>query len=227
MSSQRRIEANRRNARKSTGPKTRRGKSRSSRNSFRHGLESFDDNEEAGRKRIRLMNLLVRPGADEAEWHQAGIVADCLIRLSRVRTARVMAVERMRRRAARSFESARSVEEKILKAMECMDRGEPLRAARKLRRMAGRLFGANRRYQAERRKCWRSAAGEFVDGEDTVYRDGERAPRSDAESILLAIDELRALDRYEKRALSRRKAAIETLMAIRHIADLRAGRSPD
>jgi hypothetical protein len=38
MTSRRQIEANRRNADKSTGPKTEPGKQRSSRNAFRHGL---------------------------------------------------------------------------------------------------------------------------------------------------------------------------------------------
>jgi hypothetical protein len=40
MSSKRKIEANRRNARRSTGPKTAEGKSASSRNALRHGLSS-------------------------------------------------------------------------------------------------------------------------------------------------------------------------------------------
>jgi hypothetical protein len=38
MASERQIEANRRNARNSTGPRSRSGKKRASANAFRHGL---------------------------------------------------------------------------------------------------------------------------------------------------------------------------------------------
>lgn len=48
MATRRQIEANRANAKKSTGPQTSGGKAISSRNAYRHGLSRWDDSEGCG-----------------------------------------------------------------------------------------------------------------------------------------------------------------------------------
>jgi hypothetical protein len=91
--SQRRLTANRANAARSTGPRTRRGKARASRNALRHGLRALhlaDDGGDAmpiaglicGRE-----NLLARD--------QALIIAECCALIARIRRARAAAIERM------------------------------------------------------------------------------------------------------------------------------------
>jgi hypothetical protein len=50
------------------------------------------------------------------------------------------------------------------------------------------------------------------------YVGGKRVTRDDLECFLLADRELLIFDRYERRALSRRRRAIEILGAIRYIA---------
>jgi hypothetical protein len=52
MTSERQIEANRKNARRSTGPKTATGKAKSSRNAFRHGLSRRTRSDEVAVERV-------------------------------------------------------------------------------------------------------------------------------------------------------------------------------
>jgi hypothetical protein len=85
--------ANRANASHSTGPRTRRGKARVSRNALRHGITALrfaDDGGEATRIAGLITdsnNLLVRD--------QAIIIAECFLLIARIRRARAAALERM------------------------------------------------------------------------------------------------------------------------------------
>jgi hypothetical protein len=49
---------------------------------------------------------------------------------------------------------------------------------------------------------------------DASYDQGSPEPRTDAECLLLAIFEIRALERHERRALSRRRRAIRIFDAL-------------
>jgi hypothetical protein len=88
-----RLAANRANAAHSTGPRTRRGKARVSRNALRHGLAALrlaDDGGEAARIADLIpgpKNLLARD--------QAIIIAECCVLVARIRRARAAALERM------------------------------------------------------------------------------------------------------------------------------------
>ena len=87
-----RLNANRANAARSTGPRTRRGKARASRNALRHGFRALrlaDDGGEAMRVAGLICdadNLLARD--------QAIIVAECCALIARVRAARAAARDR-------------------------------------------------------------------------------------------------------------------------------------
>ena len=88
MTSELQIEANRRNARLSTGPRTKRGRRVSRMNALRHGLTAqhvtvFDETEEDFRRFHRQLMRVLRPkGAMEAQLSERAIV--CAWRLRRV-----------------------------------------------------------------------------------------------------------------------------------------------
>jgi len=222
MPSQKQFEVNRRNARKSTGPRTSEGKARSSQNSFRHGLASAARPEDSDEQAAKLRDLLCGDDAGEEQRQQAAIVAECQVFLARVRVARVIAIERIRVRGVRSFLADYIIQRRTDKAMHLVEGGDLQRATRKLRRLAAEARRAERKHLEEQIRCWRSLGGSLTEDGVTTHRNGERVPLGDWESISLVLDELRALSRYEKRALSRRRTAIERLIAIQHLAEVRA-----
>jgi hypothetical protein len=90
MSSDRQIAANRRNAQRSSGPRTAAGKKKVGGNALRHGLAAAvlrDPNIEAQIK--RLAEALVREARDATQREQALVIAESEITLLRVRAARI------------------------------------------------------------------------------------------------------------------------------------------
>jgi hypothetical protein len=89
MTSLRKIEANRRNARASTGPRTREGKIRSARNARRHGLAISILSEPQGDERTRaLARELVGENPTQQELNAAIRVAEAQLEIVRIRQAR-------------------------------------------------------------------------------------------------------------------------------------------
>ena len=85
--------ANRANAAHSTGPRTRRGKARASRNALRHGLAALRLSDDGG-DAARIADLICDAGNLLAR-DQAIIIAECCALIARVRAARAAALERM------------------------------------------------------------------------------------------------------------------------------------
>ena len=152
MSSTGRVAANRENAKKSSGPRTRRGKSRASRNSVRHGLEAVNFGIAGLPKKVaRLAKTICKDNSDPFRFEQAVIIAESQILIARVRAARVAALE---------------------STLVSADQGV---------RIAG---------------------------------DPAEELRDSVANIRLALPELLSLERYERRALSRRKRAIRRFDAL-------------
>jgi hypothetical protein len=95
MASERQIAANRRNARKSTGPRSGAGRKRASRNAYRHGLTLSITSTAAFAKQL---DILVRKIAGDSEdaivLERARAIAEAELDLARVRRAKLALIER-------------------------------------------------------------------------------------------------------------------------------------
>jgi hypothetical protein len=89
MASDKKISANRLNAQKSTGPRTRRGKSRASRNAWRHGWAVAKTGHSGDSARVECIAKTICGGrAAPALYEQAVIIAECEVLLLQLRAAR-------------------------------------------------------------------------------------------------------------------------------------------
>jgi hypothetical protein len=95
MASERQIAANRRNARKSTGPRSGAGRKRASRNAYHHGLTLSITSTAAFAKQL---DILVRKIAGDSEdailLERARAIAQAELDLARVRRAKLALIER-------------------------------------------------------------------------------------------------------------------------------------
>jgi hypothetical protein len=86
MASRRQIEANRKNAKLSTGPRTKLGKARSSRNACRHGLARSAPNDDVEIE--RLASAILAGLRDQPNSSAAMDLARARLRLSQIRNVR-------------------------------------------------------------------------------------------------------------------------------------------
>jgi len=152
--SDRKIAANRRNARRSTGPRTAATKARAARNALRHGLAiPLARDPVASAEVDRLAAALVGPSPTPARLEQVRIAAEAECEVRRVRAYRKSLLDR--------------------KAVEL-------------------------------------ATHQLDDGQrsESVAFAGKR----EAIALACALPELKALERYERRALSRRRRAMRWLV---------------
>ena len=96
MASERKIEANRRNARKSTGPRSSVGKRRTSRNAYRHGVTASVTSSAERTKRIeRLARKIAGNVTDVIILGCARDVAQAELDLAQIRQVKVALIGRM------------------------------------------------------------------------------------------------------------------------------------
>jgi hypothetical protein len=94
MASERQIAANRRNARKSTGPRSGAGKNRSSRNAHRHGLTSRVTSAAEFAKQVdKLAREITGDTNDAIILERAHAIAQAELDLARVRRVKVALIE--------------------------------------------------------------------------------------------------------------------------------------
>ena len=115
MTSDRKTNANRANARVSTGPNTLHGRARSARNAFRHGLSlSIQSDQALGEEAQTLARQIAGPSASAQIQMLACRVAEAEVDLRRVRLARHQLVSQALSNLANASEVAMAAREKVV-----------------------------------------------------------------------------------------------------------------
>jgi hypothetical protein len=253
MTSNRKIEANRRNSRKSCGPRTSAGKAIASRNALRHGLTALTHRQPAPSAEVEeFARALCGDNHDPILFAQAVKVAEAKMELRAIRTQKVAVVERLRDRHAAPFASRDDPTDKQLKARILESRqAEATMKVRlaelvakyknKIEEALGRdLHASADSYVGIMRWFLRHGFAEEdaigvifdamsdepapIDNEilDRARKKIEACQRDEHDVLKAAAPDLVRLDRYECRAGSRQKRAIEEFMMIK--AEVRSAR---
>jgi hypothetical protein len=236
MTSEKKIAANRANARKSTGPRTARGKSQAWGNALRHGLASVALRTPEMSARVeRMAKLICGESTNEEQYNQAVIIAESDIVVVNVRTAKSAAFERLR--IALDEQSAERVTvdtlmilitpltAKYMEGAPTSDQwtrvfrkfanGNVFPHARALRR-AARAYG--KAHAAMLEEIAQTAGKHTLEAHPlekvSVFHQEPRLPGLSLQARL-ALYELVKLTHYEDRALARRSRAIRKLERLR------------
>ena len=188
MASERQIAANRRNARKSTGPRSGAGRNRASRNAYRHGLTlNIASTTEYAKQLETLVREIVGDTKDAFKLERARTIAEAELELARVRRAKVALIER-----ASVFGELYPPQ---LTVARCI-----------------RLFNAVFR----RRNIKAALRGRDIDSIEAAASMPSQEPERSAEAVRRVLPELRKLERYEHRAAARRDRAVAALALTTH-----------
>src|SRR6516162_8463080 len=178
MASERQIAANRRNARKSTGPRSGAGRKRASRNAYRHGLTLSIISTAASAKQLHKLVRKIAGNTDDAiTLERAREIAQAELDLARVRRAKVALIERASAfgeldpprltvtqmiRLVNAFDRGRLIVPKPSGSPAAMPSQEPDRSAEAVRRVLPELRNLDRyerRAAAQRERAVRGLYG--------------------------------------------------------------------
>ena len=203
MTSEKKIAANRINARKSRGPRTAAGKDRVSYNAFRHGLAALKHLDPMLSRDIDLIaRAMCGDDIDPLLFEQAMVIAENEMVLRCIRVERVAMIERLRDIAAaplvkRDNRTARARGHETELACVAL---EPMRA-----RLGAML-------QEERTKPYQAHDREAA---ELALNPTPLEERDEVDAMREAIPDLNRLTRYERQALSRHKRALRRFMDVK------------
>jgi len=193
VTSERKIKANRANARASTGPKTARGRSRAVRNALRHALSLTVYSDPALSQEVEALARKIVPIEADGEIQElARRIAEAQIDLHRARRARHQLLSEAL--GDPNYESAVMQRKKLAAVIRC-----------------ARSFGP---------------LTPVPDDVVAFLNSKPEGPHKFAAILADKTRQLRVLDRYERRALSRRNRAIQALDAARVLQALSAEQKP-
>ena len=190
MATERQIAANRRNARKSTGPRSSAAKKRASRNAYRHGLTLSLTSSTAFAKRLdKLARKIAGDSKSEIIREHARSAAQAGLDLARVRQVKIALIKSVSALGA-------------LGAPQ--DMGSVIKAYLYLE-------------LALEGKTPRGRPPAIPEPVDPLATMPTQEPERTAEAVRRALPELLKLDRYESRAVARRDRAIREITIRRAI----------
>jgi hypothetical protein len=226
MISQAKIAANRANGRKSRGPHTAAGKSRASRNAFRHGLSTISRDNPLCLDRIeRLARAYCADDDDPLLLEQARIIAEDDIILMCVRAKRVSLFERIRGGGSSNIRSGTERAGRKTRAMNGMRQALEFAEAeaKEAEATASLDIGAPQANEAASAPAAEKAGTPSHDGDASTTtitamagkhptKEGGQleaaAHLDEVEAMEEMLDDLHRLEWYESRAISRRDQAI-------------------
>lgn len=207
MTTERRRLANRENAKKSTGPRSAAGKARASRNAMRHGLSTMAVALEGYEDRIaQIANKLCEKDPFPYRYKIAVQIAEAQVFLDRLRLSRAAAIENRTKppppptpiRAPREQFRATfgiGLTDELLQAM----------AENKVPSVIRILKAQTRRFK--------SLVEMLLRGERPVIPNSVEAPSRES-TLAEACAELAMLERYEQRAIARKRRLFRKFLAL-------------
>jgi hypothetical protein len=208
MTSEQKIDASPRNGSRRTGPRSECGKARVSRNALRHGLRSVTFNPGHQPAKIEhVARLIAGDTGGGMRYEQAVIIAESSLLISRIRIFRVKAIERFRARLKSPFFPGSPLPQEFDGRERQHGLGIRLADGDIVMRWCRATEIAIKELKASMKDLRRGDASRLI-AFDQRFDSGPTTPRTDPECFLLAHSEMRALERYERRALSRRRRAV-------------------
>jgi hypothetical protein len=184
VASERQIAANRRNAGKSTGPRSPTGKMRASRNAYRHGLTLSLSGAELTERVKELARMIAGDSSDWGVLEHARTAAEAELELARVRRVKLALIERV-------------------SALGCLRIPTHFRSAQD----EVRWLIARDNWETEQR----GVRPEMPRLQDPALTMPHSEPHRSSEAMRRLLPELTKLNRFEIRSVRRRDQAIRNL----------------
>jgi hypothetical protein len=175
----------------------------------------------------RMAKAIAGEGAPSLQYEQALIVAESQVMLMRVRAARVAVIKRARKIAAAPSRLIPGfpTNHEWAHALDDLARGRPreatkllIQGANAVRALTAKVAGADQNNEKETKVAGGDQRRLELQGNENILQPTSADPSptavpDEAEALRRALPQLIRLDRYEQRALSRRRRAIRNFVA--------------